>query len=153
MKILVYGMQSSGASLITYFLAQNKNMLAIVDLWDSVKQIPKLDESIAKEIIIKFQIISESHQQKLMSRYQPTKKILVLRHPYYNYVSLRKKHYKDGGGHIDDKFKVLEQAYVDRNKFDLVIYYEDFILHPLKVLKKLEKSGLVVEKSFFRFGS
>ena len=36
MRILVYGMQSSGASLFTYFLAQRPDTIAVIDLWDGV---------------------------------------------------------------------------------------------------------------------
>ena len=35
MRIIVYGMQSSGASYFTYFLAQKTNYIGVIDLWSS----------------------------------------------------------------------------------------------------------------------
>lgn len=146
MRILVYGMQSSGASLFTFFLAQKPNTFAIIDIWGG-DEIPKLEDIKCKDIIVKYIITKEPLSNHIMSL-KPHKKILFIRNPVDNYYSLNTKKYARD---IDEKFKILEQIFQKKENFDLVIFYEEFIFNPDKVLKKLKRLGFVVKKDFFEF--
>lgn len=150
MKILVYGMQSSGASLFTFFLAQKPKTFAIVDLLD-VKAAPKFKDSIDNDIVIKCMITNKITLSEHLKNFKPDKTILFIRNPADNYASLKTKPYVNGRGFIDDKFKALEETFKNRQKFDLVIFYEVFILNPSKVLKELKKINFEVKRYFFEF--
>ena len=117
MKILVYGMQSSGASIITYFLAQKPDTLAFLDIFN--KEIaPAMDSAKDTDIVIKCTINPNIPLKKHLDSFKPDKTILVLRHPYYNYASLKNKRFS---GSIDNKFRVLEDCFNNR-KFMLFSY-------------------------------
>ncbi|GAG79681.1 unnamed protein product, partial [marine sediment metagenome] len=104
-----------------------------------------------KDIIIKCCILKNVSLEEHLESFNPDKKILVLRNPYHNYSSLEKKEWANRGGAINEKFELLEEIFKNREKFDLVILYEDFVLNPLKFLMQIEKLDFGVEKEFFEF--
>ena len=151
MRIFIYAMQSSGSSSICYFLAQKKDSLAIIDLWTEAGVAPSFKDVKVKDIIIKCTILKNASLKEHLESFNPDKKILVLRHPYYNYVSLKNKSHINKGGAIDEKFRLLEEIFKNREKFDLVVLYEDFILNPSKFLNQMKKLNFGVKKEFFEF--
>jgi len=150
MKILVYGMQSSGASLITYFLAQNLQSLGVLDL-SSMSQAPVLKWTWAKDVVVKCVITKKHSFQEHVQSFRPDKTVLVLRHPCHNYVSLKDKKYSGWAGSIEEKFEILEKVAQQKEIFDLVVHYEDFIFSPEKVITDLKEIGIQVETSFLNF--
>jgi len=84
-RILVYGMQASGASLFTYYLAQKPSTVAIIDLW-AYYVAPNLqtDTTCLLKAIVTTDIALEQH----LTSYQPDLKILFLRDPVQNFISL-----------------------------------------------------------------
>ncbi len=151
MRIFIYALQSSGASLLSYFLAQKKDSLAIIDLWIEGGVVPSFEDVKVKDIIVKCCILKNVSLEEHLESFNPDKKILVLRHPYHNYASLKKKWHANSGGTIDEKFELLEEIFKNREKFDLVILYEDFVLNPLKFLNQIKKLNFGVKKEFFEF--
>ena len=150
MRILVYGMQSSGASLVTYFLAQKPNTLAIIDLWNNYEA-PCLEDVHASDIILKCVVTTKVTLETHILNFNPDKKVLVLRHPYFNYVSLKNKPWSNESGRMEEKFKVLETVLNKRDQFDLVIMYEDFLFDRRKVLKEIQSIGYKSTKDYFKF--
>lgn len=150
MKVLVYGMQSSGASLATFFLGQLSDSLVVADLYSCVIA-PKLEDIQGKYIIVKCVVTTKVSLATHIEQFQPDIKILILRHPLHNYASLKKKNWVNESGTIKKKFEVLEKIFADRDQFNLVLHYEDFLLEPQYVVDQLVSIGLPVHQNFFKF--
>ena len=150
MKILIYGMQSSGASLFSYFLAQKPDSLAILDLWIG-NEIPELNEAGAKDFIVKCTVNTEVPIERQIEIFNPDRTILLLRCPACNYASLKTKRYKNDSGSIDEKFQSLENSFRNDKIFDLTILYEDFVLDHSTTLNALSSLNFGVKPSFYLF--
>ena len=150
MRIFLYGMQSSGASLVTFFLAQLPRSVAVVDLWNSFL-LPPIDAPGADHVIGKVVVTTTYEVEDHVTSFQPDRTILVLRHPVHNYASLGRKYYADENGSIDDKFRRLEATFLDRASFDLTLLYEDFVLRPGPTLARMKEIGLPLEMRDYAF--
>src|SRR2546428_7054869 len=106
MRLMVYAMQSSGASLFTYFLAQRPGSLAIVDVF-ATSLCPSLETD--EDVLVKCTIAGDHKLEDHAERFRPDATLLFLRDPVRNYLSLRTHWYRDHGGRIDDKFRLLEE--------------------------------------------
>jgi len=148
-RIFVYGMQASGASLFTYYLAQKPSTVAIIDLWAYyVAPNLQIDAPCILKAVVTTNIMLEQH----LMAYQPDFKILFLRDPIQNFVSLTAKEYRDIGGSPEEKLQRLEDIYLRRKDlFDIVIQYEDFALHPEHVTDQLNRLGLGIPKNAHEF--
>ena len=136
-RVLVYGMQSSGASLTTLLLAQLDSTVAVLDLWcgermPSMEYLPR-----DRPLILKMTISTTWPMEEQVARFAPTRTLLVLRHPAQIYVSLATKYYRDSGGRLEDKLRKLEQVFQHRDHFDALIHYEDVIMRPATALEQL----------------
>jgi hypothetical protein len=147
-KIFVYGLQSSGASLFTYFLAQKPGSLGIVDL-NNHRLSPPLNAG--HDTALKAVVTTTWPLQDHLNSFQPDKTILFLRNPYNNYYSLMHKAYANKSGAIDDKFRLLEKLFRNRDKYDLTIFYEDFISDADGTVYKLNSLGWESTNEHYRF--
>lgn len=127
MRILVYGMQSSGASLFTFWLAQQPGRVGVVDLWNEhpAPELAGLDDVVLKAVVTETYSL-ETH----LRAFRPDVTVLFLRDRKANRSSLDKKDYRDGGGSMDAKFDILDRL---TYKFDHVVKYEDFVVGSEKV--------------------
>jgi hypothetical protein len=134
-------MQSSGASLLAYFLAQKPNTIALIDLYSSILA-PTiiLKEDVALKCVVTSRYSLREHQDS----FNPAKTILFLREPCRNYASLSTKSYRDESGSIDDKFRILESEFVEGAGFDLILRYEDLVASPERALALLDSEGIPV---------
>lgn len=129
MKILIYSLQSSGASLFTFWLAQQLKYIGIIDLYFNVLA-PKINY---ENVIIKCTINELFKFEDHVESFKPDKKILFLRNPFENYLSLKEKIYCNFGGDINKKFELNDFYIKNKNDFfDCVITYEDFIAKKIK---------------------
>lgn len=124
MKLLVHGMQSSGASLFAYYLAQVTDTIGVIDL-NNHRVAPALN--IPLDIIMKAVITTRWSLEDHVNSFRPDKTILFLRNPYNNYYSLMSKVYANKSGTIDDKFRLLEDSFNRQDTYDTTIFYEQFI--------------------------
>lgn len=148
MRTLIYGMQSSGASIFTYFMGQNKNSVVIVDL-QSKNKAPYF--GCIQDVVLKCVInhlYTWGHQVR---SFKPHKTILFLRNPFDNFISLYDKKWRNESGPIVYKFRQLEKEFLQRDKFDAVVNYEDFISCPEKNIQDLNNKGFIVNESFLKF--
>lgn len=146
MRTLVYGMQSSGASLFAFFLSQKSECVGIIDLWDGVVA-PRLEDTEA-DVVLKCVVTSEVPLDAHLASFRPDRKILFVREKESNTDSLSHKRYRDHGGKMSEKFSRLER-YLDQPEiFDCVVRFEDFLHDSAKVLDILD--GLA-EPSFYDF--
>lgn len=149
MRILVYGLQSSGASLFTYWLSQTDDYIGVIDLYVGRK--PPAKKDILKENVILKTTVSHLDLDECISVFQPDKTILFVRDPYQNYLSLKRKPFKNTGGNIQEKIKKFDSLFKKREKFDAVISYEDFIQDQDKVIQCLKSVGIPAEKDNYMF--
>jgi len=147
-RILVMGMQSSGASTFLFLLAQIPGSVAVVDLWvgrpaPSPEQLGLSDEVTA--VLLKATINTAVDVGAYMRAFRPDVSILLLRHPAHNLKSLASKFYRDTAGSPGQKFLALEAAFASRDRlgFGLTIAYEDIFRYREKVVRRLQaKLGL-----------
>lgn len=148
MKLLVYGMQSSGATAFTLFLAQRPDCLALVDIPNS-HAAPRVDppmDMVAKAVV------TTAHPLAVhVERFQPDRTILLLRDPRDNYQSLKTKAYGNLSGRLDEKFALVDRIFAERERFDAVVEYEDFVARDPAVLERVSALGWPVEERFHRF--
>lgn len=147
--IFVYGMQSSGASLFTYFLAQRPNSVAIIDLWaNSVA--PAL--VITPPAILKAVVCETIRLEQHLDTYQPDFKILFLRNPLDVYGSLQNKEYRDICGNLEEKFRMLEATFLCADElFNAVVQYETFVHDPIGVAARLNELGIPISNDAHLF--
>lgn len=124
MRLLIYGMQSSGASVFTYFLAQRLGCLALVDILNMYAA-PRLRSRL--DIVAKCVVTTSFPFELHAERFQPDKTLLLLRDPRDNYASLKTKSYRNHSGLMHEKFRLIDQIFAERARFDAVVHYEDFI--------------------------
>lgn len=140
MRILLYGMQSSGASAIAYTLAQRPDSLAFVDIWNmyAAPELPVTpDEAIVAKAVVTTAYPLERHRQ----RFRPDLTVLVLRHPVDTYNSLFGRSYANESGSIDEKFRLFEEVLQSGAGFDHLVYYEDFAFSPRSVIDFFSSIG------------
>jgi hypothetical protein len=148
-RLFVYGMQTSGASLFTYYLAQKPSTVAVIDLWAYyVAPNLRLDAPCIVKAVVTTNIALEQH----LASYQPDCKILFLRDPVQNFLRLQTKEYRDIGGSPEEKLQQLERVYrQSHGLFDVVIRYEDFVVHPENVTRRLNRIGLDIPQDAHLF--
>jgi len=141
MRVLLYGMQSSGASVLALTLAQKADSLAFIDIWNMFAA-PELEtqrDSVAK-VVVTSAFSLEVHRQ----RFRPDVTCLVLRHPVDTYYSLQGKSYANESGLIDEKFVILEKVFLAGKGFDHVVYYEDFVFSPRGLIDLCNDIGWLI---------
>lgn len=139
MKVLLYGMQSSGASVIAYTLAQKPGSLAFVDIWNmfAAPVIDATDEDVVAKVVVTTAFSLELHRQ----RFRPDITALILRHPIDTYDSLFGKSYANECGLMDEKFALQDEVFRSGLGFDHILYYEDFVFCPAKIITFLNSIG------------
>src|ERR1700743_2471653 len=108
MRVLLYGMQSSGASAIAYTMAQRAECVAFTDIWNMFAA-PVLETT--ADVVAKAVVTTAYPLSVHKARFKPDVTILVLRHPVDNYISLAPKIYATESGLVGEKFRVLEKTF------------------------------------------
>lgn len=148
MRLLVYGMQSSGATSFTLFLAQRPDCVALVDILNNYAA-PRVNTPL--DMVVKATVTTAYPLAVHMERFRPDKVLLLLRDPRDNYASLSNKNYRNHSGLLDEKFLILDQVFAERDRFDAVIEYEDFVARDPAVLERLTALGWPVDESFYQY--
>ena len=126
-RALVYGLQNSGATLFTYFMAQQPHSLAVPDLYTmfcAPRWAPSQSACIKATATVAFPL--EAHH----AAFRPDLTILITRRPQDNYLSLKRKPFRHHDGLMADKFALVDSLFADPSAFDAVIRFEDFIADP-----------------------
>ena len=148
MRLLIYGMQSSGASALAALLGQRPRSAAFIDIW-AMYAAPALtgpDSAVAKVVVTTAFPLS-LHQD----RFRPDKTILVLRHPDANFRSLSTKPYRNHCGFIEEKFAILEETHKNKSSYDLIVYYEDLAFNPVGILNTFSDLGWPCDAGYLDF--
>ena len=148
-RIFIYGLQSSGASLFAYFLSQITNSIAIIDLY--IQRIaPYIDSQ--NTVILKATLSDYISLEEHLSSFKPSLKILFIRNPLYNYLSLNEKSYRNHGGLAEKKVKKIDMLFEEREeRFDLTIHYEDFIGNPDNIINQLKGLNIILPLNATKF--
>jgi hypothetical protein len=148
-RTLIYGMQSSGASLFTCLLAQIPDSVAIIDLFAQFLAPPL---TLDLPIFLKATISCEISFEDQCRSFNPDRRILFLRNPCDTYQSLSGKRYRDLYGKSIDKLRILDRLFRERKElFDLVVTYEDLIGDPAAVLATLQANGFALPAESLQF--
>ena len=146
MRVLVYGMQSSGASLFSFFLAQRPGAIAVIDLWDGFVAPDFAD--VETDVILKCVVAPVVPLEKHLASFKPDVTILFVRSEESNLESLSRKGYKNDGGKMDEKFAQLRTHMEQKELFDHVIDYEGFLHDRSKTLTAL---GALAAPNYYEF--
>jgi hypothetical protein len=148
MRLLIYGMQSSGASTLATVLAQKPICAAFIDIW-TMYVAPSLAGSIdaLAKVVVTTAFPLALHQE----RFRPNRTILMLRHPVANYRSLATKAYRHECGFIEEKFAILDRVFNDESAYDSIVYYEDLIFDAPAVLQAVSDLGWACDPGFLAF--
>jgi hypothetical protein len=135
-------MQSSGASLFSFFLSQLPRP-GICDLYIDCLA-PPIE---LKECVLKCAINTKYKLEDHIDSYQPDVSILFVRDEKENIASLKKYEYRNWHGTIEDKLELLH--YYRKNwNFDYVINKKDFLTNQSKILNELKN---LVRPDFYEF--
>jgi hypothetical protein len=144
-KVFIYGMPSSGSSLLAFLCAQKENSIAILDCHCQPPAIT-LNEKVS-QCIIKTTIKTTSSLERDKEKYKPDFTIYVQRNFKENIQSLRRKKWRNWSGSIQQKIKIRKKISSNLDIFDAVINYEDLLNNQSKVIELLRPIGF--QDSYF----
>ena len=148
MRLLVHGMQSSGATAFTLMLAQRPDCLALVDVPNNFAA-PRVAS--ARDFVVKVVITTAYPLPVHIERFRPDRVVLFLRDPREIYASLRTKHYRNHSGLISEKFMMLDELFASRERFDAVIEYEEFVERRESVHLAMRDLGWPIDHTYYQF--
>ncbi|MGE5477117.1 MAG: hypothetical protein ACM3Q1_10710 [Bacteroidales bacterium] len=148
MRLFVHGMQSSGATAFTLFLAQRPDCVALVDILNNYAA-PRVETD--KDMVVKAVVTTAYPLEVHVERFRPDKTILLLRDPRDNYHSLRTKNSRNHSGLMDEKFEIIERLFHNRDRFDAVIHYEDFVANDPAVMTTVNDLRWPVDASYYQY--
>ncbi len=146
MRLLIYAMQSSGASTFCYFLGQRPGSIAIIDVW-SRGVTPRMETS--HPVVAKATVTMTRTAAKHIENFRPDRTVLFVRDPVSVYASLRNYDYAERFGSIVDKMMRLEHEFVFGN-WDAVIRYEDFAARNPSVTAQIKALGWDCDPSYWQ---
>ena len=136
-RLLVYALESSGASTFCLMLGQVPDSVPVVDLWSQCIAPPlRLD----KPIVVKATANALYQVGHHIASFRPDRTILFLRDPAAVYSSLRKYHYANQFGTVEQKLARFDAEF-GGTTFDLVLRYEDFLDRDPALLAALQRIG------------
>ncbi|MYZ48889.1 tetratricopeptide repeat protein [Propylenella binzhouense] len=148
MRLLVYGLQNSGATLFTLFAGQRPGSLVIPDLW-TMYCAPRIDGP--ADACVKATVTTAFPLARHQERFRPDRTILVVRRPEDNYASLRRKRFRHHDGTMEEKFERADALYAEPGPFDAVLRFEDFVADPAAAATMLERLGWSLPEEAARF--
>ena len=122
MRLLIYAMESSGASTFCYFLGQRRELIAVIDVWSEfVAPTIAVQCPIVAKVTANLAFMPEDH----ITSFRPDATVLFIRDPLSVYRSLIEKPYAHLLGAAEQKLAKFDSIFVG-SKFDLVVEYEKF---------------------------
>lgn len=123
MRLLLHGLQASGASVTAAWLAQRPGCIALIDVpFSHITPFVAGNRPIVAKAVITTAYAITEHQE----RFEADKTVLIVRNPVANWLSLSRKGYRDDNGLMEEKFVLADAALARVGKdYDLLIRYED----------------------------
>jgi hypothetical protein len=145
MRLLIYALESSGASTFCQFCGQREDSIAILDLWSHVLT-PRLD--VPGDVVVKATATARYSLDQHIESFRPDQTILFVRDPVRNYASLSKYSYANEVGTIDEKFQRFDRD-LAAWPADLVFRYEAFIARDPALPPRLAALGWPADPSWY----
>jgi hypothetical protein len=145
MRLLIYAMQSSGASAFCYFLGQRPRSVAIVDVW-SRGITPRIETPYP--VVAKATVNMISSVADHIASFVPDRTILFVRDPVAVYASLIKYDYANRFGTIAEKMVRLDREFA-RADYDAILRYEDFAARDPDLLSRVDALGWPCDASYY----
>jgi hypothetical protein len=146
LRLLVYGMESSGASTFCLLLGQVPGSVSVVDLWSQCVAPPlRLDVP----TVIKATATQTYRVSDHIASFNPHRTIMFLRDPVAVYCSLRKYPYANYEGTVEQKLSRFDEEFGSVS-FDLVLRYEDFIARDPAFLAAIQNIGWPITAEHYR---
>ncbi len=145
MRLLIYAMESSGASAFCCFLGQRPDSIAIVDVWSRALTPPIWSEhpTVAKATVNMTRTLAD-HQKS----FRPDHTILFVRDPVAVWKSLTTYPYANTFGRIEEKFSRFEAEF-SSNNYGTLLMYEDFVARDDRLFQLLNDLGWPVNENYF----
>lgn len=138
MRILLYGLQNSGATLAALFAGQREGSLVVPDLW-TMYCAPR--PPFSRDICVKATVTEAFPLSRHKRAFRPDFTALIVRRPIDNYLSLKRKAFANHDGIITQKFRRVERAFRATSTFNEVVVFEDFVAAPDAFANRLRQFG------------
>ena len=145
-RLLIYAMESSGASTFCYFLGQRPNSIAIIDVWS--RNVTPLIES-AHPVVAKATVTMTWSVAEHVASFRPDKTILFIRDPVATYASLIGYPHAHTFGRAEEKLARFDHDLV-QGSWDAVIRYEDFVARDPAVVDAVNALGWVCDAGYWQ---
>jgi len=145
MRLLIYAMQSSGASTFCYFLGQRPDSVAVIDVWS---------RGVTPPIETAFPVVAKATVNMILTAadhiasFVPDRKILFVRDPVAVYASLIHYPYANRFGAIEDKFARFDAEFAGGG-YDAIVRYEDFVARAPGFLRQINALGWPCDATFY----
>ena len=139
MRLLLYGLQASGASATAMLAAQRPGCLALVDV-PSYACTPAFGQD--RDAMAKA-VVSLTHPfADHVAAFRPHAVVLVTRDPLRHYASAAAKAYRDRDGTLEEKIAAFDALYAARARHaDAVVRHEDLMARDPAVLATFARLG------------
>lgn len=148
LRIMFYGLQNSGATLVALFAGQRPGSVVLPDLF-TMYCAPRVDDDL--DVCLKVTVTTAFPLEQHIRRFRPDHVFLVVRRPVDNAVSLRRKPFARHDGTVEEKFQVADGHFVDPRPFTDVIHFEDFVDDHEPVQRMLDRLGWHLPSSAAEF--
>lgn len=145
MRLLIYAMESSGASTFCYFVGQRPASVAIIDVWSRIVTPPiDTDHPVVAKATVTMTLSAADH----IGSFRPDRTVLFIRDPVAVYASLVGYPYANAFGRIEDKLMRFEHEFATRH-WDAIIRYEDFVARDASVIAQINHLGWPCEAGYW----
>ena len=144
MRIMFYGLQNSGATLLTLLAGQREGSIVIPDLW-TMYPAPRVDAGL--DACVKVTVTATYPLQRHVEEFRPDHVFLVVRRPVDNIASLWRKSFARHDGTPEEKFAIADAHFAEPDAFSGVVAFEDFVADPSVVTRRLAELGWELPES------
>lgn len=124
MKLLIYALQSSGASAFTYLISQKKDVISIIDLYS--EELAPFISHPKYDIVLKCTVSKDHSLLNHIDSFKPDKVILFTRDMSQVIASLETKKHANKGGSISEKIEIFNKE-LHGNLYDFTFSYNDML--------------------------
>ena len=144
-RLLIYAMESSGASTFCYFLGQRPGSIAIIDVW-SRNLAPPIDS--AHPVVAKSTVTMSWSAAEHVASFSAERTILFIRDPVATYASLIGYPHAHRFGRAEDKLARFDRELAE-GSWDSVIRYEDFVARNPAVVDAVNALGWTCDAGYW----
>jgi tetratricopeptide (TPR) repeat protein len=149
-RILFYGLQNCGATLLAMLAGQRPDSLVVPDLW-TMYAAPRADD-VPGDVCLKATVTTSFPLARHVERFRPDHVFVVTRRPEDNLVSLQRKPYANHDGTIAEKFEVVDSVVADLPAAATHVLFEDVMQDPAALCGALADLGWTLPPDALELG-